>query len=88
MDPNRVIDIVLDCFEQNTSERDLYLDVLKKFDLHRDDLRNILATKFVFCEVNYFFIFMCIFILEDIFRSQITLQWIYAVLLLFYVKQI
>lgn len=53
LDPNRVVDIVLDCFEQNVSDRGPYLDILKKFNIHRDDLRNILATKFVFCDVSF-----------------------------------
>lgn len=52
LDPNRVIDVILDCFENNIGNRDLYLNTLKKFKINREELGNILLLKFVFCAVK------------------------------------
>lgn len=51
LDPNRVVDIILECFEHsplnNTAQ---FIRLIKEFKVDREDLRNILMLKFVFCQ--------------------------------------
>lgn len=48
LDPNRVIDLILDCFESCLPHRTLYLRILRKFNVSREELCNLLALKFLF----------------------------------------
>lgn len=52
LDPNRTVDVILEGFEHNLQRRQLYVGILKTFKMHRDELRNLLVTKFEFCQVS------------------------------------
>lgn len=53
-----MIDVILDCFEQNVTEKELFLKILRKFKIHRDELRNIVLLKFMFCQVYKTFVIL------------------------------
>ncbi|KAI1732320.1 transcription factor/nuclear export subunit protein 2 domain-containing protein [Ditylenchus destructor] len=50
LDPNRVLDVILDCFENSLPYKDLFISILKKFKVQQQELRDILVQKFLFCE--------------------------------------
>uniref|UniRef100_A0A183BQD4 THOC2_N domain-containing protein n=1 Tax=Globodera pallida TaxID=36090 RepID=A0A183BQD4_GLOPA len=53
LDPNRVVDIVLECFEQSPpNNAPQFIRLIKEFKMDKGDLRNILLLKFLFCQRN------------------------------------
>ncbi|VDO36731.1 unnamed protein product [Onchocerca flexuosa] len=59
LDPNRVIDIILECFESTLQRRKFFIDLLTEFKASGDDICNILGFKFTFYQVLFlFFIFL------------------------------
>uniref|UniRef100_A0A914Q912 THO complex subunit 2 N-terminal domain-containing protein n=1 Tax=Panagrolaimus davidi TaxID=227884 RepID=A0A914Q912_9BILA len=50
LDPNRVIDILLDCFEANSERANFYTGILSALKVSRQDLADILKRKFIFQE--------------------------------------
>lgn len=52
LDPNRVVDILLDCFENSLAQRELFVRALRRFRVHRDELGKMMVMKFAFCEVS------------------------------------
>ncbi|OZC06059.1 hypothetical protein X798_06958 [Onchocerca flexuosa] len=48
LDPNRVIDIILECFESTLQRRKFFIDLLTEFKASGDDICNILGFKFTF----------------------------------------
>ncbi|VDN33011.1 unnamed protein product [Gongylonema pulchrum] len=48
LDPNRVIDIILECFEASLSRRKFFIELLTKFKADSDDICSILGFKFTF----------------------------------------
>ncbi|KAL3090360.1 hypothetical protein niasHS_006812 [Heterodera schachtii] len=53
LDPNRVVDIILDCFEHSPpNNASQFLRLIREFKMDRGDLRNILLLKFLFCQRN------------------------------------
>lgn len=50
LDPNRVIDILLDCFEANQERAAYYTGILNALQVNRNDLADILKRKFVYQE--------------------------------------
>jgi hypothetical protein len=50
LDPNRVIDILLDCFEANSERANFYTGILSALKVSRHDLADILKRKFIFQE--------------------------------------
>ena len=54
LDPNRVVDIMLDAFEFNLEEEDFYITLLKEYSSNYDKstLCNILGFKYQFYKVR------------------------------------
>ncbi|KAM3724364.1 THO complex subunit [Dirofilaria immitis] len=48
LDPNRVIDIILECFESTLQRRKFFIDLLTEFKASGDDICSILGFKFTF----------------------------------------
>ncbi|CAG9532705.1 unnamed protein product [Cercopithifilaria johnstoni] len=48
LDPNRVIDIILECFESTLERRKFFVDLLTEFKASGDDICSILGFKFTF----------------------------------------
>ncbi|VDO23544.1 unnamed protein product [Brugia timori] len=48
LDPNRVIDIILECFESALERRKFFIDLLTEFKATGDDICSILGFKFTF----------------------------------------
>ncbi|MCP9258753.1 THO complex subunit 2 [Dirofilaria immitis] len=51
LDPNRVIDIILECFESTLQRRKFFIDLLTEFKASGDDICSILGFKFTFTRV-------------------------------------
>uniref|UniRef100_A0A915B9T2 THO complex subunit 2 n=4 Tax=Parascaris univalens TaxID=6257 RepID=A0A915B9T2_PARUN len=52
VDPNRVLDIILECFEASPQRRRFFISLLADFKASADDLCNILGFKFTFYQQN------------------------------------
>ncbi|VDN03794.1 unnamed protein product [Thelazia callipaeda] len=52
LDPNRVIDIILECFEVTFERRKFFIDLLVEFKANGDDVCSILGFKFTFYQVR------------------------------------
>ncbi|VDK64158.1 unnamed protein product [Anisakis simplex] len=52
LDPNRVLDIILECFESSTNRRQFFISLLNDFKTNTDDLCSILGFKFTFYQQN------------------------------------
>ncbi|VDK68981.1 unnamed protein product [Litomosoides sigmodontis] len=48
LDPNRVIDVILECFESTLERRKFFVDLLTEFKTSGDDICSILGFKFTF----------------------------------------
>uniref|UniRef100_A0A0R3RSG9 THO complex subunit 2 n=1 Tax=Elaeophora elaphi TaxID=1147741 RepID=A0A0R3RSG9_9BILA len=51
LDPNRVIDIILECFESALQRRKFFIDLLTEFKASGDDICSILGFKFTFYQI-------------------------------------
>uniref|UniRef100_A0A9J2PZ50 THO complex subunit 2 n=1 Tax=Ascaris lumbricoides TaxID=6252 RepID=A0A9J2PZ50_ASCLU len=52
LDPNRVLDIILECFEASPQRRRFFISLLADFKASADDLCSILGFKFTFYQQN------------------------------------
>uniref|UniRef100_A0A914R762 Uncharacterized protein n=1 Tax=Parascaris equorum TaxID=6256 RepID=A0A914R762_PAREQ len=52
VDPNRVLDIILECFEASPQRRRFFISLLADFKASADDLCNILGFKFTFYQLS------------------------------------
>lgn len=52
LDPNRVVDIILECFEALPERRGFFTNLLKQFKTNSEDICSILGFKFTFYQVN------------------------------------
>uniref|UniRef100_A0A158R5S7 THO complex subunit 2 n=1 Tax=Syphacia muris TaxID=451379 RepID=A0A158R5S7_9BILA len=52
LDPNRTLDIILECFEAEPNRRQFFLALLTELKASSDDLCNILGFKFTFYQKN------------------------------------
>ncbi|CAK5052858.1 unnamed protein product [Meloidogyne enterolobii] len=50
LDPNRVVDIILECFEYAPNEYQRFVRLIRDFNVDQKDLFSILALKFIFCQ--------------------------------------
>jgi hypothetical protein len=57
LDPNRVVDIILECFEYAPNESGRFVKLIRDFNVDQKDLFSILALKFIFCQVFFNFKF-------------------------------
>ncbi|KAK6037406.1 hypothetical protein COOONC_25089 [Cooperia oncophora] len=53
LDPNRVIDIALECYECCVSQKDFYISLLKEIKANKDYLCTLLGFKYTFYHVSF-----------------------------------
>ncbi|KJH43483.1 hypothetical protein DICVIV_10489 [Dictyocaulus viviparus] len=63
LDPNRVTDIVLECFECCASQKSFYISLLKEIKANKDYLCTLLGFKYTFYHASVFYIIQLSYIL-------------------------
>lgn len=57
LDPNRVVDLLLDCFACNFQSHRVFVSVLRLFNIETEVLRRIILLKFILSKVCFNFLY-------------------------------